>query len=471
MFHALQALALLAIVSAAEPTDEDKDLELIPMQIGAEQRSSGAGTDVPLGSSASLQGRAYVEDAFTAGTSRRTLLVPFPWRVPDYSWQNRSSLDLSYRWAPLPRLTFTLSDRANIFEESDVKFPSSRTFRNDLREVYATWESLPRVYLEAGRINLRSGVALGFNPTDFFKTGSLVGQASQDPSVIRENRLGTLMARAQFIWGGGSSTVAFAPKVASPPALSSVEPALDPRFAGTNSANRLLCAISFELAGLSPQILAYFEQNRSRVGVNLSRSLGTSVIGYAEWAGGSQPDLITRGIHYGQETGTLPAWAPTIPATDTSPSWHNDLAAGASWTSAWRVTANLEYHFHQAGLSKRQWDRWFDLGRAPGASILTAPELWYLRGYANAQQEPASMHQVFARAEWRDALVSHLDLRAFGIVSVVDASVFGQVSVVYSWHDAWTAGAYFAFSEGAARSEHGSTPRFAAGTLQIMRFL
>jgi len=468
MFHALQALVFLASVSAAEPADEDKDLELIPAQIRAEHQPSvsSAGASSP----ASLQGRGYVEDAFTGGTSR-SVVVPFPWPVASFSWQNRSSFDLSYRFAPLPPLSFTLSDRANIFEESEVRFPSSRTLRNDLREVYATWELVPRVYLEAGRINLRNGVALGYNPTDFFKTGSLVGQASQDPSVIRENRLGTLMGRAQFIWNGGSSTVAFAPKVASPPALSSVEPALDPRFAGTNSANRLLCAISFELAGLSPQVLAYFEQHRSRLGLNLSRSLGTSVITYAEWAGGSQPDLITRGIQYGKETGTLPAWSPTIPATDTKARWRNDVAAGASWTSAWRLTVNLEYHFHQGGLSKSQWDRWFDLGSAPGASVLVAPELWYLRGYANAEQEPATMHQVFARAEWRDSLVTHLDLSGFGIVNIVDASVFGQVSAVYSWNDAWTAGAYFGFSEGAPRSEHGSTPQVVTGTLQIMRFL
>ena len=81
------------------------------------------------------------------------------------------------------------------------------------------------------------------------------------------------------------------------------------------------------------------------------------------------------------------------------------------------------------------------------------------------------MHQVFARAEWSDALVRHLDLSGFGFVSLLDGSVFGQVSVVYSWHDAWTAGAYFSLSEGAPRSEHGSAPQVAAGTLQVMRYL
>src|SRR5690242_20511449 len=89
---------------------------------------------------------------------------------------------------------------------------------------------------------------------------------------------------------------------------------------------------------------------------------------------------------------------------------------------------NLEYHFHHVGLLKREWDRWFDLGSAPGAGALAAPERWYLRSYGNAQQEPASMHQVFAHVAWSDALVRHLDVGGFGIVSLLDGSVFGQGS-------------------------------------------
>jgi len=54
---------------------------------------------------------------------------------------------------------------------------------------YASWEPLDRTYLDLGRINLKSGVALGFNPTDFFKTRAVVEPLSADPSVLREDRL------------------------------------------------------------------------------------------------------------------------------------------------------------------------------------------------------------------------------------------------------------------------------------------
>src|SRR6201999_1263826 len=99
-----------------------------------------------------------------------------------------------------PSLTLTLSDRLNVFEQDGREALASDTLRNDLREASATWQPVVSYYLEAGRINVRNGAALGFNPTDFFKMRSLVGQASLDPSVLRQNRLGTLMVRAQTIW-------------------------------------------------------------------------------------------------------------------------------------------------------------------------------------------------------------------------------------------------------------------------------
>lgn len=472
LLPAWHAVALLAATGALAGTEEDKDLDFIPQQVEQAQRAAPAPPEAPPVGPRTVLGNAHLEDAFTAATAPQTLVVPFP--GAPYRWQNRISLDVAYRWALVPRLVFTLSDRANVFVQDDIDFASPRTFRNDLREIYATWEPAQRIYLDAGRVNLRNGVALGFNPTDFFKTGSLVGQASQDPSALRENRLGTLMARAQFLWNGGSSMLAFAPKVTAPPELSSTGPALDPRFAGTNSTNRLLCALSFEVAGLSPQLLAYFEQGRSRLGANASRPIGDSTILYAEWAGGALPNVTTRALEYGESTGTLPA-TPPIAVGSTSHRWRNDVAAGASWTSAWRLTLNLEYHFHQGGFSSAAWDSWFRLGSAPDApgtpNSFVAPVLWYLRGYANAQQEPISKHQMFARAEWADAFIKHLNVRAFALFSLLDASLFGQLSVVYSWDDAWTMGAYFSSSSGASRSEHGSVPQAASGTFQIIRYL
>src|SRR4029077_5400772 len=119
-------------------------------------------------------------------------------------------------WRLGPALRVTYSGRLNLRLEEGLGFPNRENLTHDLREAYLSWEPLDRLYFDAGRINLKSGVALGFNPTDFFKTRAVVEPLSLDPTVLRENRLGTVMARAQHIWERGSLTAAFAPALSEP---------------------------------------------------------------------------------------------------------------------------------------------------------------------------------------------------------------------------------------------------------------
>src|SRR5262249_19470428 len=159
--------------------------------------------------------------------------------------------------------------------------------RNDFREAYVTWEPQTNFYLEAGRVNVRNGAALGWNPTDFFKTRTLVGQASLDPSVIQQNRLGTAMLRGQAIWNGGAARRAFAPKLLPASSVLDSNPiGVDPQFGATNAATRVLGTLSFDVWDLSPQLLGYLEDGRSKVGVNVTRPIGDAIVVYAEWAGG-----------------------------------------------------------------------------------------------------------------------------------------------------------------------------------------
>jgi hypothetical protein len=365
-----------------------------------------------------------------------------------------------------------VSDRLNVFEQDGQDLVSANTVRNDLREASATWEYARGSFLEAGRINVRNGAALGFNPTDFFKTRTLVGQASLDPSVIRQNRLGTLMVRAQTLWAWGSASVAYAPRVAAPPPLTESDPVgVDPRFDATNGAHRVLATLSFEVLDLSPQLLGYFELHRSKVGANVTRTVGDAVVVYGEWAAGPEQNLAARAHAFGQDTGTLPPSLPVLPPADTAARLRNDAAAGFSWTIAAAVTLNVEYDFHDAGFTRGDWTSWFDLGSAPRAPAALTNALWFVRGYASDQQEPVSQHQLFLRAAWPRALVPDLDLSAFAFVSLLDGSVLSQLSANYYLSDAWTASAYVAGDFGAGRTERGSVPQWGNVILQLTRYL
>jgi opacity protein-like surface antigen len=464
------AALLAAFLCAAAPlagAAENGDLDLIPHAVDDDAAQRSPNSPAPAGASAR---RLYVENAFTLLSRRGGLIVPAPPPAP-FDWQNRTSLDAAGQWDLTPHLGATFSDRFNLRGENDLDVSSRQTLRNDFREGYLTWEPSTRNYLETGRINLRNGVALGFNPTDFFKTRSQVDQASLDPSVLRQNRLGTFMLRGQAIGDGASASVAFAPALYAPTALSSTgRPAFDPRLDRTNAADRLLLSVNFDIADLSPQALIYREGGDTRFGLDVSRQLGQSVVGYAEWAGGRQHDLIDQAIRYGKETGTLPGAAPTPLPSNAAKNFRNDLAIGASWTSTAKITVNLEYHYHQAGFSRQDWRNWFAIGGAqPDLRSLTGT-LWYIRGYANDQQQPLTQQQGFLRIDWTDALVSDLELTAFAFVDLYDGSSLAQLTASYYLSNAWTIGGFLAGNFGGARSEHGSAPQAASAIFQLVRY-
>lgn len=444
---------------------ENQDLERIPEMAPASPlgiKASDAGT--------TRSGRFYVEDALTLSARRGDLVVPAP-PPPPPSWQNRASADLLKQWDLGGRVSATLSDRFNMYLQDDVDFPSRQSFRNDFREGYVTWEPRSGSYLEAGRVNVKNGVALGFNPTDFFKTRTLVDQASLDPSVIRQNRLGTVMARGQTIWEAGSASLSVAPKLESPaPISTNAPPSLNPSFDRTNGASRVLFTASRDIGDLNPQALVYNESGRTKFGLNLSHQFGQSVVGYLEWAGGKQPNLITQAVSYGKRTGTLPPNAPTLPPADSEEKFRHDLALGGSWTSESKITLNLEYHYHQAGFSRQDWKNWFDIGAANANRPPVSGTLWYVRGFAAAEQQPLTRHQAFLRADWQDAFVVHLELTALAFVNLYDGSTLAQLSASYDVSDAWTVRAYVSANIGGARSERGSAPQAASAILQLVRY-
>lgn len=463
-------IALLALAPAAARAEDDADL--IPQGVLDAQ---GPPTPAPGRAQAPLpspvwHSKIFAEEAFSLWSPAGRVPVPYPPSL-SVAWQNRTSLDASIQLRPKSWLVLNLSDRLNVFEQPQQAFVSSNTLRNDLREASMTWEPAGDYYLEAGRINVRNGAALGFNPTDFFKARSLVGQASLDPSVIRQNRLGALLVRAQALWAWGSSSVVYAPKVSEPSPVNDDHPVgVDPRFTATNAAHRVLCTLSLELLDLSPQLLGYFELHRSKVGVNVTHAIGSAVVAYAEWAVGPEQTLSARAAAFGRRTGTLPPSTPDLLATEAGVALRNDVAAGFSWTVATAVTFNVEYHFHQAGFTRRDWQRWFELGSAAHAPAALTNALWFVRGFASDQQEPISMHQMFVRAAWPRAFTPDLELGAFAFINLFDGSALSQLSASYYVSDAWTASAYVSANIGAERSEHGSFPQRGSLILQATRY-
>jgi hypothetical protein len=189
------------------------------------------------------------------------------------------------------------------------------------------------------------------------------------------------------------------------------------------------------------------------------------VVAYAEGTLGHEANLITRAIEYGRQTGTLPPGAPPPIPTDPSLAWRTDAAAGASWVIATRLTLNLEYHLHQGALDGDDWARWFAAARA---NRLLAPELWYIRGYASDQLEPASQHNAFVRVAWPNAALDNLEVDAFAFVNLRDASTLTQATAAYATSDRWTFALSLSAAIGISRSERGSLPQSSSAIIEIV---
>lgn len=464
----LLSTALWGSVEAAQnaPGDQDRDLDLIPQAaVAGKQADTAAPTVIR-----TTADRVYLEDALTDTALRDQLAVPAP---GPFNWQQRLFLDIRKEWRLASGLTFTYSGRANFRAEDDLDFPTHENFINDLREAYLSWRPSERTYLDVGRINLKNGVALGYNPTDFFRTRAVVEPLSADPTVLREDRLGTLMLRGQQLFGAGSITVAFAPRIHEPsPIYTNTDlPSLNPMLDRTNAANRFLVKGSINLGErLSPELLLYHEGNRSRFGTSLAEGLGQKVVAYLEWSGGRRASLIDDALRYGRDTGTLPVGAPAVIPESAHVSFQNEAVLGASYTNESRMTFNLEYHFYQAGLARRDWRNWFAAGQASPGSSPAVGELWYLRGYAADQQYPISRHSAFLRADWVDAFVPRLELTGFVNVDCYDGSGLLQLTADYYLSDRWTVGGLISATFGSTRSDFGSLASAASFMLKAARY-
>jgi hypothetical protein len=408
----------------------------------------------------------YWQSDLTYSDPREDLIVPL---AAGPSWEARSFLDLRLDQRLDPSFSVAYSGRINIRMEEGLGFPNRENIRNDLREAYAGWTDKQGWFVQLGRINLKSGVAEGFNPTDYFKTRAVVEPTSIDPAVLREDRLGVVMLQTQWIGTSGSLTLALAPKLAddSPPYDSNALPTWNPMLDRTNAQWRALVKASITTSnGISPELLIYDQAGTARVGINLSKGVGRSVVAYWEWSGGRRAGLLDTAYEAGRRTGVLPL-GPIMPI-DNDKAFSNDLAVGLSYTTPGGINLALEFDYTQAGFSSADWREWFGAGKAGGRAV--AGELWFIRGYAGEQQEPVTRQSVFLRAYWQNALVKNLTLSAFVLNDLHDGSSLAQGSVDYYLSSRWTVGAIIDVIRGARQSDFGSLPQRGSALFKVTKF-
>ena len=466
MIARLCGLSLLLLVLSDRVAGQDNDLALIPQGID-QLRSAAAETS----GADEANRRIYLENAVVASALRGGLPVPVPPSSPD--WEERLFLDIRGAWRLDDQLSITLGNRFNLRAESDLPSPGHENVVSEFREGYVSWRPVDRTYLDIGRINLKSGVALGFNPTDFFKTRAVIDPLSADPTVLREDRLGTAMALGQHIWEGGAILVAVAPKLYNPTAIrdNANQQSLNPSLDRTNADDRVMIKGNVTIADdFSPEFLVYREGNRTVFGTNVTESIGRSLVAYAEWAGGNRSSLIDEALRYGRQTGSLPSGTANPLAVESRRFFQTQLSAGASYATDAKITVNLEYHFDQDAFSPRDWSNWFRNGSAAGRSTGVPAELWYIRSYALDRQEPISRNALFLRADWVDAFIPRLELVGFITIDLSDGSSLVQAEADYYLSNDWTIGGSIIGNLGRKHSDFGSLSQAGSALFKLVRY-
>jgi hypothetical protein len=211
------------------------------------------------------------------------------------------------------------------------------------KELYVGYRWNDSWLTEFGRINQKNGVARGFNPTDFFAGNAIRAVISQQPAVLREQRLGSLMLRQQ--WLGATQSVSW---LWSPALGSKTDNAtFAPDWARSNAAERWQLSAEQQLAaGWSLGLLAYQTQGIAQdddvnrhYGLNLSGALNERWLYHLEVASGEQP--LWRGSN------------PATTSTDMTSS--RRIATGFNYSLAIPLNVTLEWHYDEAAVSAEQW--------------------------------------------------------------------------------------------------------------------
>ncbi len=314
----------------------------------------------------------------------------------------RASIDFSHSARLAPGLRAVVSDRLDYF---DPVIAGTDTAVNSLREAYLSWQPEGgSTVLELGRINLRYGPAYGYNPTDFFRDGSLRSLTSANPFAMRENRLGSVMLRGQKLWSGGSLSVAYSPKLADAPSADGWN--LD--FGATNNRDRGLVALSTQISqSVSGQVLAYKEQGMSAtLGASLTALLSDAAVAHLETSRGSEPDLLSRALGLPSTTAT-----------------RNRFAGGLTYTTLGKLSVTAEYQYNGFALDASDWTA---LGATPANQVAYELE-------AQRLQELVPRQAYLFYLSQKSLFLKDLDLTAFMRINANDHSHLTWVELRHHW--------------------------------------
>jgi hypothetical protein len=466
--------ALFAFSSfiAAQP-DNSSDVDLLPeFLINEEEKTTDHNSQESQGSSRSQN------------TSSSSHLFWIDQTITYTDWNDQDDLILSLSdednryWSGLTRLNgrgnYSLTPSTEIKYDSLLNIiydgnglQSSEDLRLDLEELYFSWNAYQNTYLDLGRINVRNGVASGFNPTDYFRINSVVTRTTEDVSQLRDNRLGTLAFRAQQVWDGSALNFVASPDIGTKTDRWYTDKDIyGLNLNNTNSFPRYMLSYTHELTdGLSPELFFMNESGRNNFGLNISYTLNDRTILLLELNTGKRLSLIEEALYNTEEDVLVhPVLISAFPST--SDKFYTQSVIGVSYTNDQRITTNFEYHYNQAGLDEEDWKLYFDTAESYRGDEAIIGPLLSVKRLARNRLEPLSKHTIMIRTAWTD-FIPDLSANMLIYYDLVDDSNMTQLELLWNYNQHLTLTARVSGFIGDDRSNFGSMDQKISSFLQL----
>lgn len=359
---------------------------------------------------------------------------------PDSHFETRRlSLDVRFDARVAPGLRAVFSDR---FDGRHSNGRPGADDVNTLREAYLSWARTDDQIIDFGRVNVRHGAAFGYNPTDWFKEGSLRSIVSPDPEVLRKNRQGTVVVQGQQLWSAGSLTATFSPRLSRKPN----EGTFSLNAGATNPLNRWLLAGSTKFSDkFNSELLLYGgDDTPTQVGLNVSGLISDSAVVFGEFSVGKGRSLVAQAL-----------------LRDEAKRHQERAAVGLTYTTPWNLSLTAEAEYNSAAPDRRQWKA------LPG--IDPSGRLRVLATQPSLQDLPVRQAWFFY-ANWKDLLVRRLDVSAFLRRDSETHSRAQWLEARYHWDRAEVALQWQLYS-GSPNSVYGSIPQRRAIELAVRFYL
>ena len=311
----------------------------------------------------------------------------------------------------------------------------------NIKELYYKGSFAETSFYEVGRINIKEGVARGYNPTDYFK-GSYSLTLSSDPKERKENRLGALLFSETLFLDKFTVKGIYSPKVS----VSKNNLLSDTKYIGlhldeSNYHDRASLYVDYSgFKDVSSSMIFHLNEDDLNFGFNLSYVYESWIMYLENSLKYAKNDINKMQVH------------PDIKKSFEKEKAYIDQATlGFNYTSESNIVTILEYIFNSGGLDSDDWDDWFRLSKNP----FFAGELGGIRESLVKNETILSQQSLFLLSRASD-IQTNLDASFLAWVNPYDGSSLSQVGFEYAYDDSLQTNLFVRNYQGKKDSEYGS---------------